>query len=988
MAVDETIREAGAAGRKVEAVLRHCRRALTWRLLSNRFELVAAGLLAAGLAAVMADHAIPTGLPGVGLVGRLLLLAGVVLGAGVAWRTFRTAWNPVFVARVGERAFGVTHDRLAAIPLLAEDPRSRFAVGAAVLQAQRVLSQGAAAPARLRGDRRIRWLLAAVVLAWVVYGGLSRKSIWTSLARLMGSTAPPATATRIELLRPAHDEVVYANEELLIEVALRGRAAESCWLEILSADAGEGADSTRPRARHSMQRSSEAAPRDTRALVLAPHEATSDLRYCVRAGDGRLDGIIRLQPVPAVTDARIELTPPAYAGAPKVDVDAAHPATVLSGTTGKLTVRANVPMHDAIVVQHAAADGAESRSYLSLDPREPAAGALDLRFDESCVVTVEFNDAWGRRCEPAPRLAVTVLRDQPPVVELVEPDLSLLPGAAIDVREHAWLRCRASDDVRIDTLALLIDRRGLTQRIELENVAGRPRYSAVDVATERLGISLGEALPAYFEATDNRCRADGSPAPQTGRSAVFVLMRTPAPPPTDPAPAGGQPGPVAADAETMAPGSGDAQGAAGSGEGSQRDPDRRSGDPRDAEGDAGAGGQADAGSGASLAESSGAGTSDEKKGTGGRSGATSAEDSGDNGQAQAGEPEGAASGPPTGADDFSEKLKKFIEEFGDDAARVAGDGPPAVGGEQASGSADAKPSGSVRGLPEEGEEPAQAQPAAEPMGEGRSSEDLPSSRPHDAEPAAESTAESRPASRPPDRDNAESRPAASAPGSDASQSTDETAAAAQAAERDLQGTARNQADPQPAAHETEPAKPHADEPPTTQPSDEPATAPAAGAVIPLGRTVRPGTDPTMHQSPDAGSWLLDDAALPDAAPQLLDTLALLERGEPPSHEELVAVGLSPARAERFRMAFQELRDAARGSPLMVQAQRWQARGLSGPEALLRALADAPAAAGLPAGDAAQNPFDGLSPPADQAVDAALRPLLEAYYRAMAKAERE
>ena len=165
---------------------------------------------------------------------------------------------------------------------------------------------GGAAAGGVRG--KAAGVLFVTVVLWVVYGVLAPKPLLPSLARFVGVALPAPTATRLELLRPAESEVIHAGEALAIEIAVRGRAVEGVWFELL----GEGEGSSVAARRGFPVRGP--GREDRRTIVLAPHEVMDDLRFRCRAGDAVLEGVITVQPQPEIEGLRIELVPPAYTG--------------------------------------------------------------------------------------------------------------------------------------------------------------------------------------------------------------------------------------------------------------------------------------------------------------------------------------------------------------------------------------------------------------------------------------------------------------------------------------------------------------------------------------------------------------------------------------------------------------------------------------------------------------------------------------------------
>lgn len=495
------------------------RRRLTQRTLLARLVVVVALLALAPLLMVVADHAWSGGVPRPVLTGALIAWVGGLAAAllGVLIATLGRRLNRVFVARQLERVSRIRHNSLVNALLLFRSAELAYAGEAVSRQAARdVAAHPPSKALEPRRDRRVWLAPLATAAVWVLYTVLSPKPVGPSLARFLGADQAAPTATRLELVRPGPGDVTHAGEALEIEIAVHGRSVPHVRFEVLE----PGADSDTPLRKYVSSRSVGDAA-DRYRFVLAPFEVQEDIRYRCTAGDGRLCGVIPIQPQPDVESLEIVLQPPAYTGLPCETVTEPD-LNVLAGTRASFRVTANAVVSDPVLVFRAQR---ETRTRMHVDPQTPRVASLALTMRESGTYHIEFSDPWGYPYRDPPQHRVEVREDTPPKVEITLPARGEAPGEVVDVTRFPELVAVADDDVRVAELALVLERDGEPHRVVVSAGQTARRRVIGRVGTAGLPLEPGREVQAWFEATDGRVLPGGRVAPQVAKSRVLTLLR-------------------------------------------------------------------------------------------------------------------------------------------------------------------------------------------------------------------------------------------------------------------------------------------------------------------------------------------------------------------------------------------------------------------------------------------------------------------------------
>jgi len=244
-------------------------------------------------------------------------------------------------------------------------------------------------------------------------------------------------------------------------------------------------------------------------------DVRSDLAYSVEAG--RLASDLYLVEVverPYVTGIRLDLTYPSYTGLPARTVDENNgDITAVKGTSVRVTMTASKPLREAGIVF-------EGGERLPLEQLGPATFAGDLRVGANSSYRFEITDADGLSSPAPPRYSIVALRDEYPLVRIIEPgedgevprQMTLpLVVSAIDDHGVREARIRYSIEGLADETLVPLGRFG----------AGGQR----EVVLERewdlseTGILPGAVLVYFAEVVDT----DDVSGPKVARSESYLL---------------------------------------------------------------------------------------------------------------------------------------------------------------------------------------------------------------------------------------------------------------------------------------------------------------------------------------------------------------------------------------------------------------------------------------------------------------------------------
>lgn len=508
--------------RFVEQRLASYRRGLQIRaaLYTTMYVLGAAAILP--LVAVLADHALPGGLP-LSLLTAIrwawLAVAGAVLLALLVRIAIRP-WNTLFLARRLEESGEIRHNTLIATLLLRRLAGREYAYHPLAERAAAELRERPRLRVRERGYRRtLLAVLVCALAAWLGYMAVSPKAVWPSLARFFGAPVAAPTATQIELVHPAPDQVVYAGEPLRITFAVHGPPVEQVLLELGAADAGR---SHQGKTIYPLRRDEDGARHDWH-VQLAPHEVTHNLAFACRAGDATLTGIIPVTERPGLVAFEARLEPPAYTKWP-AEIVTEPDLNVLAGTRARLRLTAQTPINEGVLIFER--DEVQTRTRLTTHADDPRRLEVSWALLESGAYWFELTDEYGRREATPERHFVNVRPDKPPEIEIISPAAEEIPGDLVDVTRHPVLVAAAADDVGLGRLQFARESHGLMLRRDISGIAEvGGRRLRVEVEVGDLDLGPEQRAEVWFEVWDNRAMPDGRPAPQFARSRAVTLFR-------------------------------------------------------------------------------------------------------------------------------------------------------------------------------------------------------------------------------------------------------------------------------------------------------------------------------------------------------------------------------------------------------------------------------------------------------------------------------
>ena len=982
------------------------------RRLQHHAQRIGADRIAARLAAVVGpivlfpllivalDHVLAGGLPRwlMIVVGPAWGLVGV-LAIVRAWRAARADQpGSLFIARLLERRAAVAHNRLVNALLVCRNPTQRFAHSTAEAQGDRAL---AAAPPDVdlgaEAPRRALVVACVVVGAWVLYGLLAPKPIGPSLARFFGAALPAPTATQLALIHPAAGEPIYLGDPLEIEAATRGRRVDAVWFERLP-DPDDRVDDAPPLLRYGFELGGAASGSQSWRVTLAPHETAETMRYRIIAGDAVLSGVLELLPIPALMQARLSVTPPAYTKAAPLSTDAGA-VRVWSGSRVEFAFTANTAVHDAVLVLQS--ESQESRVQMAVTTDEPRVARVTLPIRSGATYWYEFEDAWGRAALETPRRTLRVQADAPPMVRITTPARGDAPDDRFELSDAPRLVVKVRDDLALTDFALVLEAGGeLTRRCLLPTRAEALKDYEIALATAEFGIEPGGQLRCWFEAADNHEQEDGRAAPQVGRSRTVTLTRSVERPALAPQPEEYLPESEGATGDTQAEngervkreaasrgaaesgtdgesgkradasGDGDRAGAWGRVEGDPEDAADVDGDPPPTAGDAAGvpregedpdGAAADGGAEENLsdgvrefARQFGA---QARALAGQRDGGSEAESSPD----QAGQGENADDEESTakGPDDATSP-----EEQAADAADAAGDASEAAEDDAPDAASETTGDAGNESTAESSDEPPElSEPEA-------GTEESAAENDEDQQPAASQPATSQP-SQAGDADDASS--AATAPDEAESTRDPEPPDSASPDDGDAPssagrgGDSEGQSDSPNGEDQAPGAAAGGDDPSTDGPN-------ASGSGGALGQ---PADTPPTAANPDG------DADAP-GADDVSAVLELLDRFGELRAADLDELGLSDEQRQQFIREFERLQKAATRAGVLGAVKTWSSRELLGSQEALRGgIGGAGVALDADGGAGYADDLPSIVAPREQNTPPELQAVLDAYYRSLA-----
>jgi hypothetical protein len=496
--------------RYIETQLHRTRRQVKGVDISSSLMLLAVAVLAYLMLVALLDHWVVSG--GLGFAGRMAAFGLLALGV-VAFCVLRLAplvvrrINPVYAAYTIERHRpGIKNSLINFLMLRSGADRVPDRIYEA-MEAQAV-SALTSAHAEVAVDRApvIRLLLAlvAVIFCLSLYAVLSPKSLFRSFGRVMSPWSDLAPPTRVAIndIQPGNGSGFH-DQHVAVSAQLDGlRSGEPVTVRYSTLDGQVVSRPVPMTLPDSGYRHVAELPADNLGLQ-------QDLEYWITAGDAISPHYrLKVDTAPAIVIEEIEYQYPKYTELPPRKVARHGDIQALAGTQITLRAKANQVIGQANV-------------DFECDGRND----LDMR-TEGALASVGFALGWNdktRRAEhesyqlrfrngdghenPKPiRYSIEVIRDLPPEVELVEPELDAAKDLVVPAGTPVRFTVQAADpDFKLATVKFHA-RRGVSplvaESLLAEARGGEFRRDYV-LDLKRLALKPGEQVEFWAAADDN-----------------------------------------------------------------------------------------------------------------------------------------------------------------------------------------------------------------------------------------------------------------------------------------------------------------------------------------------------------------------------------------------------------------------------------------------------------------------------------------------------
>ena len=500
--------------------------------LATSITTLLAGVVAYLLLLSLVDHWVW----GFSVWGRLVALVILLLGSA-AFFIFRVlpglirSVNPVFAAQTIEGSTPTLKNSLINFLLLREQQAGTRQVILDGVKRQAVgdLHQ---VPGNAIVDRsdliRIGYVLAALVILFGAYRVLSPKDPFQTVARVATpwKAIDRPSRAKIEEVVPGNVDI-YRGQSVDIEAVVTGLRDDEAVELLFSTTDGRIVDRT-----INMMRS-ESGRRFQSELTTGSGGIQDDLIYSIRAGDAQTDLYrVTVKDAPSIDVKRLTLTYPSYTKRPEEQFEQQGDIAALEGTRVRIEALANQPIRGASIELF---DGESAEPVKSLPMRhtgDVAHGFLNLKFnpDGKTPTYVGYqlrftNDAGHRNPEPV-RYQIDVIRDLPPLVEILNPRRREIE---LPVNQRLMIEVRALDpdfalsDVRLHGAAgglELLKHSFLTKPHEGQGIF------VYQFRPDEIGLTPGDTLVYWAEAEDNR-RVSSEPSnPNMARSGNYRIRVT------------------------------------------------------------------------------------------------------------------------------------------------------------------------------------------------------------------------------------------------------------------------------------------------------------------------------------------------------------------------------------------------------------------------------------------------------------------------------
>ena len=375
---------------------------------------------------------------------------------------------------------------------------------------------------------RIGYVLAALVILFGAYRVLSPKDPFQTVARVAApwKAIDRPSRAKIEEVVPGNVDI-YRGQSVDIEAVVTGLRDDEAVELLFSTTDGRIVDRTMKMMR------SESGRRFQSELTTGSSGIQDDLIYSIRAGDAQTELYrVTVKDAPSIDIKRLTLTYPSYTKRPEEQFEQQGDIAALEGTRVRIEALANQPIRGASIELF---DGESAEPVKSLPMRhtgDVAHGFLDLKFnpDGKTPTYVGYqlrftNDAGHRNPEPV-RYQIDVIRDLPPLVEILNPRRREIE---LPVNQRLMIEVRALDpdfalnDVRLHGAAgglELLKHSFLTKPHEGQGIF------VYQFRPDEIGLTPGDTLVYWAEAEDNRRISSEQASPNMTRSGNYRIRVT------------------------------------------------------------------------------------------------------------------------------------------------------------------------------------------------------------------------------------------------------------------------------------------------------------------------------------------------------------------------------------------------------------------------------------------------------------------------------
>ncbi|HQU43129.1 MAG: hypothetical protein B7Z73_03785 [Planctomycetia bacterium 21-64-5] len=459
----------------------------------------------------LADHWLVTG--GLGRAARITAF-GLLAAGTAAFAVLRLAplvmrrVNPVYAAYTIERHRpGIKNSLINFLLLRSESqPLPERMYEAMEVQAANALT---ATHAEVAVDRTpvIRLLMAMVAVTFFIalYAVLSPKNPFTSFRRVVSPWSDVAPPTRVAVrdVQPG-DGRGFHDQHVAVSAQIDGlRTGEPVLVRYSTVDGQVLARSVPMRVPESSYRYSVELPPDNLGLQ-------QDVEYWIEAGDAITPHYrIKVETSPTIVVEQIEYVYPKYSELPPRNVPRHGDIQALAGTRVTLRAKANQLIREASVDFEC--DGRNDLDLridgMKAEVSFPLVWNEKARRSEHESYQLRFRNAEGHENPKPIRYSIEVIRDLPPEVELVEPELDPSKDLLVPPGKPVTFAVQAADpDFKLAAVKFLARRNGMA--LVDESLLAEPRggqfQRAYVLDLKRLEVKPGEQIEFWAAADDNR----------------------------------------------------------------------------------------------------------------------------------------------------------------------------------------------------------------------------------------------------------------------------------------------------------------------------------------------------------------------------------------------------------------------------------------------------------------------------------------------------